>query len=164
MSIGTNSRLALTNLVLPRAVGRLMAGERRAVALEEIEDLHTRAHAGELTGPPGPDGCYGELLEGGWNDLGFLTWAAARELGPGDWSEVIEEIGHFLVFRVIDRKDGRVPQATRFRIDALRAAYLEPNANSIDQRYDSTRLTVVDPEWLEIFPEHYLYRMGVRTP
>lgn len=158
-------RLALTNLVLPRAVGRLMAGEeRRQAAREEIDALHAKALAGELIGPPTPDGAYGEILDGPWTKLGMLTWARAFELPPGEWSEVIEEIGHFLIFRVLERRDGPVPPATQFKIDVLRAPYMDPDPIGIDRRYDSTRLTIVDPEWLEIFPEHYLYRMGVRDP
>ena len=155
-------RLALTNLVLPRAVGRLMAGEGREAARREIEALHAKAVAGELTGPPGPDGAYGEILDGPWTKLGMLTWARAFELPPGEWSEVIEEIGHFLIFRVLERRDGVVPAATQFKIDVQRIPYMDPDPTAIDRRYDSTRLTIVDPEWLEIFPEQFLYRMGVR--
>jgi hypothetical protein len=155
-------RLALTNVVLPRAVGRLIAGDRLQAAREQIEDLHAKASTGGLIGPPKPGGAYGEILEGPWTSLGMLTWARALELPPGEWSEVIEEIGHFLIFRVLERRDGPVPAATQFKLDVLRAHYMDPDPMGIERRYDSTRLTIVDPEWLEIFPEHYLYRMGVR--
>ena len=139
----------------------MMAGERRRQAARKaIEDLRAKAVGGELT--LGPGGCYGSLVQGPWTKIGLPTWASALDLEVDNWSKVVEEVGHFVIFRVLEREEGPVPQATRFTLDVLRAPYIEPDAAAIERRYDSTRLTIVDPEWLEIFPEHYLYRMGVR--
>jgi hypothetical protein len=155
-------RLALTNVVLPRAIARLLSGERRAAARALIDDLHRRAQAGLLPGPSGPHGEYGEWHAGQFRELGLVAWGAAFDLLPGEWSPVLEDTGSFLIVRVLGRTDGPVPEATQFELDVLREPYLPPGIgpHEIEAKKDELRLTIVDPAWRTIVPERDQYRMG----
>jgi len=156
-------RLALTNIVLPRAVARLMAGEQFARARAAIEAVHRQAVAGELPGPPGPHGEYGQYRSGNWRELGLVAWGAALDAAPGEWSVVNEEVGAFLIVRVLHREDGPVPEATKLELDVLSQPYLPPGVGTrdVEAKMGELRLTIVDPAWRTIVPEHYQYRMGV---
>ena len=156
-------RLALTNIVLPRAVARSMAGEQFSRARGAIEELHRQAAAGELPGPPGPHGEYGQFRSGSWREVGLVAWGAALSTTPGEWSLVNEEVGAFLIVRVLHREDGPVPEATKLELDVLSQPYLPPGVGTrdVEAHMDEVRLTIVDPAWRTIVPEHYQYRMGV---
>jgi len=98
-------RLALTNIVLPRHVARLLAPEAHAKAKADAEALRGALAAGTYTGPVRADGSMGEVVEGGFSELGILPWGVALDLADGEWSEVIEEVGTFAVLRRVARTE-----------------------------------------------------------
>lgn len=154
-------RLALTNIVLPRHVARLLAPEAHAKAKAEAEALRGALAAGTYTGPAREDGSVGELVEGGFGELGILPWGVALDLPDGEWSEVIEEVGTFVVLRRLGRTEGPVPMATTVRVEAFLFPWLptETVKQDVDRAYDGHRLTVIDPAWADIPPASLLHRM-----
>lgn len=159
-------RLALTNVVLPRTVARVMAPEACAKAKAEAQALREQLASGNYPGPVAPDGTIGEVAEGGWTELGIESWGVAFDLAEGQWSEVIEEVGLFLVLRRLERHDGPVPTATRFKVEAFRFPWLplETLKGDVDAAYDSHRLVVVDPAWADYVPTVTQHRMKGNKP
>lgn len=155
-------RLALTNVTLMQALAELSAapGERQRARAEAEERLEA-ARAGELAGPPGPDGGLGEVAEGNWQVLGIPLWGQALDWEPDTW-HLIEEPGRFVVARKLKRTDEIHPTAISLRIDAFVFPYL-PADLALESTIDDHRLTFVDPSWREIVPEHTQYRMGVHS-
>lgn len=159
-------RLALTNVVLPRTVARVMAREAWAKAKAEAQALREQLSSGTYSGPVAQDGTLGEVVEGGWSELGIEPWGAAMDLADGQWSDVIEEVGQFLVLRRLERHDGPVPTATRVKIEAFRFPWLplETLKVDVDAAYDSHRLVVVDPAWADYVPTVTQHRMKGKKP
>jgi hypothetical protein len=159
-------RLALANVVLPRTVARVMAPEACAKARADAQALREQLIAGTFTGPVAPDGTIGEVVEGGWGELGIETWGVAVDLAEGQWSDVIEEVGLFVVLRRLERQDGPVPLATRVKIEAFRFPWLplETLKVDVDAAYDSHRLVVVDPAWADYVPTVTQHRMKGKQP
>ena len=159
-------RLALTNVVLPRTVARVMAPEAYAKAKAEAQALREQLAGGNYAGPVAPDGTVGEIAEGGWSELGIESWGVAFDLAEGQWSDVIEEVGLFLLLRRIERRDGPVPTATRFKVEAFRFPWLpmETLKGDVDAAYDSHRLVVVDPAWADYVPTVTQHRMKGNQP
>jgi len=157
-------RLALTNIVLPRHVARLLAPEAHAKAKADAQALRGALAEGAYTGPVREDGTVGEVVEGGFSSLGILPWGVALDLPDGEWSEVIEEVGTFAVLRRVARTDGSVPMATTVRVEAFHFPWLpiETVREDLDRAYDGHRLTVVDPAWADIPPASLLHRMQGR--
>jgi len=157
-------RLALTNVVLPRTVAMLMAPQAREEALKAAQEKLAQIRAGALTGPTSPEGAYGEYVEGTWGNLGLLGWGVAMDLADGEWSDVVEEVGHFLLVRRLWLRDGPVPMATVVGVDVLRFAWLPPETlrSDVDAALDQHRLEIVDPAWREIVPELIQHRMHAR--
>lgn len=156
-------RLALSHIVLPRALARVMAPKEREQARNRALGKLAEIRAG-LTGPPKPDGVLGDKVEGLWTDLGLGNWHAALELPDDQWSEPIEDAGAFVLMRRLWRRDGPVPMATVVSVDAFRFDWIEPHTRraAIDAALDQHKLQIVDPAWREIVPELYQYRMGAR--
>lgn len=156
-------RLALSNIVLPRALAHAMAPSERAAALKLAQDKLAELRQG-VSGPPRPDGLAGEKVEGMWTDLGLGNWYAALELPDEQWSEPLEDSGSFVLLRRLWRRDGPVPMATAIAVDALRFDWLDAAQRRalLDAALDQHKLEIVDPAWREIVPELYQYRMGAR--
>lgn len=85
----------------------------------------------------------------------------ALDLPDGEWSEVIEEVGTFVVLRRLGRTEGPVPMATTVRVEAFLFPWLptETVKQDVDRAYDGHRLTVIDPAWADIPPASLLHRM-----
>lgn len=156
-------RLALTHIVLPRAIAHAMAPQERAQARRRAQARLAEIRTGQH-GPPDPDGVVGEKVEGLWTDLGLINWHAALELPDEQWSEPIEDAGAFVLMRRLWRRDGPVPMATVLAVDALRFDWIDPVSRraAIDDALGQHKLEIVDPAWREIVPELYQYRMGAR--
>lgn len=159
-------RLALTNVALPRAVARVMAPEAHQRAKAEAQALRAQLASGTYAGPVAPDGTLGEVAEGGWTELGIEPWGVAMDLAEGQWSDVIEEVGQFVIVRRLERHDGPVPTATRLKVEAFRFPWLplETLKDDVDAAYDSHRLVVVDPAWADYVPTVTQHRMKGKTP
>lgn len=158
-------RLALTNIVLPRALTRLMAPAERERALDEARATLASLRAGEFIGPP-VDGRYGELRTGNFHRLGLELWSVGQELAEGEWSEPIEQDGAFLLARRLDLSASPVPIGAEVELDVLAFPFVDGATYALDLEaaYDRHRLTIVDPAWRELVPELLQYRMGARTP
>lgn len=156
-------RLALTNIVLPRLISRLMAPSEHTAARQEADETLARLRAGEFVGPPNPEGGVGTRITGGWQELGIVAWGVALELEDGAWSEVVEDCGRFFVLRRLKRIEGVMPIATRVEVDLFSFPWLplEDLRDSVDRAHAEHALTIVDPEWKAIVPELIQYRMGV---
>ncbi len=159
-------RLAFSNIVLPRAVARALAPQKREDALREAQEKLAVLRAGKDSTPPKSDGTIGTYVEGQFPEVGLMNWAAALELEDGVWSDPIEDAGSFVLLRRLWRRDGPVPRATVVACDALRFDWLDPDPlarrGEIDRALDVQRLRILDPAWREIVPELIQYRMGAR--
>ena len=159
-------RLALTNVVLPRALSRLMAPEARERARRDADEMLAKLKRD----PPMPstkeDGAYGEIVTAGFTQLGIVPWGVAMDLGDGAWSDVIEEVGRFVILKRIAKIDGPLPMATQVKVDALAFPWLplETLRVDVEAEHDKHKLTIVDPAWSDIVPEWIQYRMGVHAP
>lgn len=158
-------RLALTNVVLPRVLTGLLAGDERDGALAQAREALARLRAGAWVGPT-QDGLYGEARAGNFHRLGLSLWAAGTDLAEGEWSEPIEQDGAFLLARRVALRPGPVPLAVEVDLDVLAFPFVDPStrAAELEAAYDRFHLTVVDPAWRELVPELLLYRMGAQTP
>ena len=154
-------RYALTNLVLYPAVAHLIDPESNAAARAAAEAARTALVAGE----PAPEGVELTRIDGSFDDVGLDTWARARELEPGEWSEVFESPGAYVVFRLVLRPEGDGHEVwhgrTRLVIERALFPYVEQldSKTLIESALDQCTLHIVDPAWEEIVPAHYLYRM-----
>ena len=89
-----------------------------------------------------------------------MAWRA-RTSPAGEWSDVHETTGAFVIFRVVDKPPEPWNGGTTITVDRVVVPYLD----SLDPRHlittavDQMALTVVDPEWGDLVPEHYKYRM-----
>ena len=128
----------------------------RVVALEK-DPVLARAIAGRWPNV--------EVVEGDWRALGLDVWTLALEAPPGEWSEVVETAGAFVLFRVLEPPGARGGEGV-LAVERALVPYLETRdaRGLIESVYDQVTLTVVDPAWAEIVPEHYKYRMGVEGP
>lgn len=151
-------RLALVNIELPRVVGSLLDPDRRERTRDAASALRERLVAPGAA--PATDPAL-ERVEGGWRELGLDVWALALDSPPGVWSEVVETAGAFVVFRTLEAPTAR-SATTALPLERAVLPYLDGrNAKElIESAFDQTTMTVVDPAWAEIVPEHYKYRMG----
>jgi len=156
-------RLALTNIVLPAKVARLLAPEAREQALAEARAALEQLRSGRWVGPPGPEGQLGQRVEGDFRLLGIPVWGTATDLEPGAWSEPIELPGSFVLVRRLELLPADVPLAIELAVDQLTFPYLPPEsaAGEVEAAYDRLRLVIVDPAWRPLVPELLQYRMGV---
>lgn len=159
-------RLALTNIVLPRLLSRLMAPQARADALAKAEAALARVRKGPLEAPANESGDYGEHMTAGWQQLGLVAWGAALELEDGTWSDVLEDVGRFIVLKRIRRVDAPVEIKAQVEADVLIFPWLDAATMRVDveKEHDKHKLTIVDPSWTDVVPELIQYRMGVHAP
>jgi hypothetical protein len=160
-------RLALTNVVLPRAVARALAGEEAyARARTAAETARAQIDSGEWTGPVAPDSSGGTRISGPYSRIGLERWTHAFDLQPGEWSPVFEEIGAFSFVKCLSRVDGKLPIQTEFDLEVVSFFYLPEDKGEalVEAGYDRIRLKILVPEWREIVPELLQYRMGAHSP
>ncbi len=154
-------RLALTNVSLPRALAEAMAPKERARAEREAHEALAELRGGTWSAPLGADGAIGEFVSGTWKDLSISSWGLAADLPVGEWSEPLDDAGHFLIVKLLERTHLPHTAALHVRVDVLAFPYLPEDAD-IEGAKDRHRLTIVDPAWREIVPERIQYRMGAR--
>lgn len=159
-------RLALTNVVLPRALARAIAPAEREAARAQAVATLARLRGGEVLGPAPAGSSGGELREGQWAELGLQVWYAAWSLPDGEWSEPIEDAGRFVLVKRLKRTDAPVPGATRFQVEIAAFPWLDAHSGGaqVDAAYDTVHLEIVDPAWRIYVPELTQYRMGARKP
>ena len=155
-------RFAFTNIVLHRTVAHLIDPGRFASVLHDAEATRQSLVAGLPLNPGAPPM---ERIEGSWQGasaLGLDVWGKARTAPIGEWSEVFESTGAFVIFRVIERPDEPWNGNTIVTLDRVVLPYLVDTVDPrglIEQGLDGMVLTVVDETWGDIVPEHYKHRM-----
>jgi hypothetical protein len=158
-------RIALTNVVLPRAAGILAGGTKRAEARRQAEEARSvLASPATPAGPP-PFGTM-QTREGPANDIGFEAWSYASTAELGQWSEPLETIGAFEIVRVDDRSHAATPRSMKYKLSVCVVPYVDdPNLKgAIDAQLDRSRLTFVDPSWAEYVPESWKHRLHAGVP
>ena len=162
-SLAGKRRLALTNVVLHRAIAAQIDPERYQKAREQADALRAKLVAGEELPADGPQ--VETIVEGYWHELGIDAWQEARTAPLGEWSEVRESTAYFYIQRVNGRDPEPWTKEEGAAVDRVIVPYID-EAGSVDvitEAEKSMQLVVVDSEWDELLPAHYKYRMGV-TP
>jgi hypothetical protein len=159
-------RLALTNISLPRVLARALDPGEHARVRAEAMAAHAQLVAGRFPRPPQPDGALGDVVRGGFSELGLVVWGTAMDLAHGQWSEVVEEPGRFVLLRLLARHDAPVPMATVVEIDALVFPWIDlaTAPQDIEAAFDRHELTIVDPAFESIVPELIKIRMRKEQP
>jgi len=153
-------RLALTNLVLPRAIGGLIDPAERRAARERAERARADRVAGDAAEPPSADPGSFETLSGGYADVGLDVWARARAVETGAWSPVFETVAGWCFFRLLEAPPRPWSRKTAITVERAIFPYLDLDPRGlIESAIDESRLTIVDPAWKDILPATYRYRM-----
>ena len=154
-------RLALTNVVLPMWAVRSRDAEERLLALERCRAARIAATHAEAIATEDD-----EAVAGGLQALGLDLWVAAGELEPGVWSEPVELIGRWALIRIESVTPGEHGQGDWFELTLRSFPYLDfsyPDAavasTSIEHAVDRSELEIVSPEWRELIPEEFKFRM-----
>lgn len=150
-------RKALTNLVLPSKIAALLVPEERKQARAAAESVQQALRSqGTL-----PDS-FPEPLNTAAGDVyavGLGRWIMARGLPLGEWSEIFEEAGTFLIMRVLEAPDaGDWKPNTAIRIEYVHVPYLRPEdqpALLVEQAREQILIRAVTPEWEWILPQYY---------
>jgi hypothetical protein len=150
-------RKALTNLVLPRKIAALLVPAERRLARVQAERAHEALHTrGSL-----PEG-FPEPLEsvtGGVYEVGLERWIMARGLPLGEWSEILEEAGTFLLMRVLEApEEGDWHARTTIHIEYVHVPYLRAEDQPgllVEQAREQLQIWAVIPEWEWILPQYY---------
>lgn len=153
-------RIALTNIVLPRAAGILVAGAKREEARRNAAKLENALAAG--ANPDDPlEGALMQRREGIANDIGFEAWTYASAAEIGRWSEPLETIGAFEVVRLDERSNAPSARQVRYKLRVCVVPYVDDTnlKGVIDGQLDRSKLTIVNPEWAEIVPEMWKHRL-----
>ena len=153
-------RLALTNVVLPRAAAANRFPDARAAMLEVARQrLADLASGSEETGAIEISGRFGQL------DLDL--WLVARTLEPGAWGGPFDLVGRWSLVRLdeIEIPDGIV-EAALYRLSVIRFPYAGraeehylDAGEAIEAAIDASRLEFVDPAWRNVLPEAWKRRM-----
>ena len=153
-------RIALTNVVLPRAAGILVAGAKREEARRQASEAR-EALANAATPDFEPPFGVMQTREGPANDIGFEAWSYASTAVPGTWSEPLETIGAFEVVRVDSHSNADTPRQVRYKLRVCVLSYIDdPNLRGvIDAQLDRSKLTFVDAAWAEFVPELWKHRL-----
>lgn len=148
-------RSALTALVLPRAAIAARRAPERAVQRERCAAARASLLAGAADAPQPTQ------VRGGYDELGFELFSAARELEPGAWSEPLELVGRFALVRLDERTPGAVAIADRIVASLLEFHYLPPETTraELDAEIDACRLEFAQERWRELVPIAWQYRM-----
>lgn len=158
-------RIALTNVVLPRAAGIHLAGpkreEARALAVESKRLLDSGVALG------GPLAAMElQQREGNFGALGFDAFGYAVDAEIGRWSDPIETVGCFEIVRVDERSKATTPHDLSFKLSVYVIPYVDRNDphGAIEAELDRSQLVFVDPSWSDVVPEYWKHRLRGGSP
>lgn len=151
-------RKAMTNIVLPRAVGAAIYPEDRLIAKESIMSLRELALASRDLPADGPQL---ERLHGHGLEIGISAWGTACELEQGVWSDVFEVVGGFqMLRRVSEVPPGGFNAGTQVSIERIEVRYIpmEATMEVIEDARKKLGVTPLNPPgWDGVLPELYVY-------
>jgi hypothetical protein len=153
-------RLAITNIVLHRALSRLIDPAAHAEAGARAANIHARLLEG---GEPGVDLPATEVIEGTWKDIGLDAWWLCKDAEVGRWAPPLETVGAYLIYRLLDEPPDPWRPNGEIRVELLRLPFIpeeSPNALLMEAE-ESVRLEVLDPAWEELLPLVLRNRMRV---
>ena len=144
-------RLALTNVCLPLAAGRAQTdASRLGQALSKAVTFHT------ATGLGSPPETQTELIEGAQDSLGVPLWVLIQGQEPGEWSEVEELPGRYVVARLLEDNEDPQPQRRLYKVEIASFAYID-NPPSLSSAALNASYTFVDPAWELLIPGSWRY-------
>lgn len=147
-------RLALREIVLPRAAIRAANAEARAEALTRAEQLEPElvdgvSHANEI------------YSLGDVDNLGPLIIGTMIDLVPGEWSERLENLGSFQFIRVVEPATPEL-QKVGLAIVSLPYARALTSRTDIETYIDDSVLEVLDPQYGDLVPVRMKHLMAAR--
>ena len=144
-------RLALTNVCLPLAAGRAKAESSR---IEEARSqaANFRAKAGMVSPPEAQT----ELIEGAQDSLGVPLWVIIQGQEPGEWSEVEELPGRFVLARLLEDNEDPQPQRRLYKVEIASFDYID-DPSSLSSAALNASYTFVDPAWELLVPGSWRY-------
>jgi len=149
-------RLALTNVCLPLAAGRAQTDSSRlGQALKEAMAFYSNVsngHDGSSLVPEAPT----ELIEGAQDSLGVPLWVLIQGQEPGEWSEIEELPGRYVVARLLESNDDPQPQRRLYKVEIASFAYVD-NSSSLPSAALNASYTFVDPVWELLIPGSWRY-------
>ena len=158
-------RLAITNIVLHRALGRLIDPAAWRDAKERATSLHARLLEG---GEPGIDLPATETLAGTWKEVSMDVWASCETAEVGVWQPPLESIGAFYLYRLLEPPPDPWLPNSEVAVEILRIPYVpEESPKELFLEFEEhVRLEVLDPAWEELLPLVLRNRMQVvvRSP
>lgn len=149
--------LVVTNLVLQRAICRVLAPEERKEALFRIEQAHAHLLAG---GDPGESIDLRRIHNNWSSELGMDRWGRARETAQGEFSEVFEGPGYFTFVRRVASPDPEDwDPNTEATIEHVTEYYMEPEhmKEIVQGAMGQVKIQIVDPTWRRYLPTYYLH-------
>ncbi len=147
-------RLALREVVLPRAAIRAGNEEARTEALKRVEQIESELE-------PGVAHENERVSTGDVDSLGALVIGTMLELPVGEWSECIENFGTFQFIRVIEHATPELPKVTLAVVSVPYARALT-SADDILKYEEDSVLEVIDEGYGDLIPVLNKHRMSAR--
>lgn len=157
-------RLALNNVVFPRAGGAAIDSVARERARERARTCHAALVAG---GEPALEaGESRNVSKGGFLDVGLEAWGLGVDAPSGVWFGPYETIGAFELGRVLSRANESHSNRVELEIELVTFPYLDPYDRHarIEAQLDRSKLEIVDPAWRDIVPIAWQHRLRGGSP
>ena len=97
-----------------------------------------------------------ELIEGAQDSLGLPLWVLIQGQEPGEWSEVEELPGRYIVARLLESNDDPQPQRRLYKVEIASFAYVD-EPSSLSSAALNASYVVVDPSWELLIPGSWRY-------
>ncbi|MBL8863504.1 MAG: hypothetical protein JNK02_16060 [Planctomycetes bacterium] len=154
-------RIALTNVILPRAAAREVAGEARRAAALAAAQAWRAALERDATPPPPVEVPHEAVVEGGFGMTGLEVWDWALDAPLATWSPPIETPGAWRLARVLERTGGLRPSDVRLKVDLRTFVWTHSPTfrEDVEAHLDRSRLEYVDEAWRDLVPTLWQRRL-----
>ncbi len=150
-------RKALTNVVIPIKLAQLLVPAERELARQRALEVRKVLQTQDTLPADWPETI--ESKTGRAFDVGLQHWLTAHELPLGQWSDIQEEPGAFLILRVLSAPPAEDWVAnTPVEIEFVQIHYIRTEDDPkllVEQMRERTHIWAVDPEWEWILPQYY---------
>jgi hypothetical protein len=145
-------RVALTEVLIPRARARALYPAERESALERLR-AHQAALENGLEDSPEP-------VVGTWSTIGTPAWLALRTCAVGEWTEIFEGPGTVAQAKLIARDGDAVATRESFECLLLWEHYSEDFSNDPAVFGGELEVVAEDAEtWRAVLPTSWLYEL-----